>query len=423
METPTRRDPPPPQATERTRPVVRLGNRYRLKDVARSGSVGEIWDAFDEWNDQLVAVEILAQGQAARSFRGSRSAELLRAAVRPWFQHPTAVGLQRVESDDHAAFLVMERVGGQTLQERLDHGGLISSLEAARIGSDVASALAAAHAAGLAHGAVTTSQIILSPDGRAMLGDIGVAWAMQTGSTSHPGTAKAGTRAKTRSGVTNSLTEAAQRTDLWGLGAILMAILQGQPPRDELVRSMRSIVYTVSDHALAHLTSAAEIADELRELVRHHEATGGAGRRPGQSEMSGATMSFGRVAAGLIALGVIAAVTVVAGQVTTSGPQSIGIRSPIARSSTGAPGSPRPPAPTGPAFRVPVVTGMSVAQARDALARMGLAVLDVVPTLGSPGRVVRTDPTSGRRIGSTTSVILYVGTTPDRLQGESPGGP
>src|SRR5207302_7696901 len=88
--------------------------------------------------------------------------------------HPGVTSVFDAGLDDDRPYVVMELVEGETLQSRMA-GGPLPVAEVARIGAQVATALAAVHAAGIVHRDVKPPNVIIGPDGAAKLTDLGVA--------------------------------------------------------------------------------------------------------------------------------------------------------------------------------------------------------------------------------------------------------
>jgi serine/threonine-protein kinase len=150
-----------------------VAGRYRLDERIGSGGMAEVWRATDTRTGATVAVKRLHPGLAddvaARS-RFRREIEASRAVA-----HPAAVRVLDADPDADPPWLVMEHVAGGSLAARLEPGAPMPADAVARIGADVAGALAALHAAGLVHRDVTPSNILLPPDGGARLADFGIA--------------------------------------------------------------------------------------------------------------------------------------------------------------------------------------------------------------------------------------------------------
>jgi hypothetical protein len=72
-------------------------------------------------------------------------------------------------------------------------------------------------------------------------------------------------------------------------------------------------------------------------------------------------------------------------------------------------------APTAAGVRIPNVSGLTALEASDKLVRLGLIVAEARPAAGSPGEVVRTDPSAGDLVAPGTPIVLFVGTEPDRV--------
>lgn len=96
------------------------------------------------------------------------------AAVLATLDHPGVVAVHDFRRNAAGAALIMEYVPGQSLREALDRGPLPTDL-ALRVLHDVADALAAAHQRGIVHRDVKPANVFVLPDGRAKLGDFGIA--------------------------------------------------------------------------------------------------------------------------------------------------------------------------------------------------------------------------------------------------------
>ena len=153
-----------------------LDGRYRLDDRLGAGGMSVVWRAHDLVLQRQVAVKVLATRHAVSVAARQRIRAEARAAARLW--HPNVTGVfdygETVDDDGtKVPYVVMELLPGRTLAQRLDDGPL-PSLVALRILSEVAAALAAAHAQDLVHRDVKPSNVMLTPSGAKVV-DFGIA--------------------------------------------------------------------------------------------------------------------------------------------------------------------------------------------------------------------------------------------------------
>jgi len=221
---------------------TRLGP-YEVLGPLGIGGMGEVVKARDTRLDRLVAVKVLAASLSAdpefrqRFDREARSISAL--------DHPNICALYDVGEHDGTSYLVMQYLEGQTLAERLTRGPL-SLDEALRIGTEVASALDAAHRAGIVHRDLKPGNIMLTKTGARLL-DFGLAkaggggtlsaTALTTLATSPPpaSPAPALTAQGTILGTFQYMApeqiegeEADARTDIFAFGAVLYEMVTGR---------------------------------------------------------------------------------------------------------------------------------------------------------------------------------------------------
>ncbi len=172
--------------------------RYRLAEMIGEGAFGVVNRAFDTRLKRLVALKTLKHSLAAvdpgyfrlLEDRFTREAEAGSRAG----SHPNLVTVYDLATDDDGTrYLVLEYIAGGTLAEHLHVHGALPIADALRLTGDIARGLHAAHKAGIVHRDVKPSNIFLSADGRAQVGDFGIAQIDNLSrrtqiTTGHPGT-------------------------------------------------------------------------------------------------------------------------------------------------------------------------------------------------------------------------------------------
>jgi serine/threonine protein kinase len=197
-----------------------LLDRYRLLERIDEGGAGEVWRARDEKLDRDVAVKLLGP-RADEAFRARFADEARRAAA---VVHPNVVTVFDEGRDGRDAFMVMELVPGKTLRDLIADRGPLPPHEVARLVTQVAAALDAAHAAGVIHCDLKPANVIVDPSGIAKLTDFGIARAARdSGEQELLGTARYVAPERVEGGPVTS------RTDVYGLGLVAYELLAGQP--------------------------------------------------------------------------------------------------------------------------------------------------------------------------------------------------
>ncbi|NUS63340.1 MAG: serine/threonine protein kinase [Saccharothrix sp.] len=191
--------------------------------------MGVVWLARDELLDREVAVKQLrwpdlgadrVEVARARAMREARNAARL--------QHPDAISVFDVVVEDDRPWLVMEYLPSRSLAGLLAERGGLSPDEAARIGGRVASALAAAHAAGIVHRDVKPSNVLIGHDGTVKLTDFGISRAAGDGTLTDSGMIT-GTPAYLAPEVARG-EQPSEASDVFSLGATLYAAIEGKSP-------------------------------------------------------------------------------------------------------------------------------------------------------------------------------------------------
>jgi WD40 repeat protein/serine/threonine protein kinase len=136
---------------------------YEVTEVLGQGGMGVVLEAYDPALARWVALKVLVPDLARDGVARERFAREARAAAA--VRHPHVVVIHAVREANGLPYLVMEHVAGGSLQDYLDHHGPPDWREIARLGAEVASGLAAAHARGLIHRDVKPSNILLQTDG------------------------------------------------------------------------------------------------------------------------------------------------------------------------------------------------------------------------------------------------------------------
>ena len=140
-----------------------LLDRFELVEELGRGGYSVVYAARDSKLDQEVAIKLLvpppATAQTARE-RMRREAQAVRA-----LSHPNIVRLYDYLEDGPWSFLVMERIDGDDLAERLKRDGPLPVDEVVKIGRGLASALAAAHDKGILHRDVKPQNVLLDSSG------------------------------------------------------------------------------------------------------------------------------------------------------------------------------------------------------------------------------------------------------------------
>lgn len=207
-----------------------LAGRYRLRRHLGTGAMGVVWEAADERLGRTVAVKqlLMQPGLDAAGTEEARQRAMREARIAARLHHPNAIAVHDVTEDAGLPLLVMEFFPARTLADVLAHEGPLTPLAAARIGTQVAAALAAAHRAGIVHRDVKPGNVLIGEDGTAKLADFGIAHAGGDVSVTRAGVV-AGTPAYLAPEVARG-EQPSPASDMYSFGATVYAAVEGAPP-------------------------------------------------------------------------------------------------------------------------------------------------------------------------------------------------
>jgi eukaryotic-like serine/threonine-protein kinase len=211
--------PPPPQAV--------LAQRYRLERRLAQGGMAEVWLGTDLSLSRQVAVKLLRANLAGDPVIAERFRR--EAIMVAQLSHPNIVAVYDAIDDGGRQAVVMQLINGKSLRQLLDEQKRLSPDLTMHIGSCVAAALDTAHRADLVHRDVKPGNILITPDGRVLLTDFGIAKGMSSDddlTSAHVmmGTAKYLSPEQVRGKRLDG------RADLYSLGLVLYECLAGRVP-------------------------------------------------------------------------------------------------------------------------------------------------------------------------------------------------
>ncbi|GAA4000183.1 hypothetical protein GCM10022247_20680 [Allokutzneria multivorans] len=207
-----------------------VAGRYRLERRIGAGAMGVVWQARDERLHRVVAVKqlLLQSGMEAGEAEEAKQRAMREGRIAARLQHPNAIGVFDVAEDNGLPCLVMEYLPSRSLANVVYDEGKLPPREVARIGSHVAVALAAAHAAGIVHRDIKPANILLGDDGSVKITDFGISRATGDVTVTKTGML-AGTPAYLAPEVAKGY-EPGPASDIFSLGSTLYAAVEGVPP-------------------------------------------------------------------------------------------------------------------------------------------------------------------------------------------------
>ncbi|MFF5448655.1 serine/threonine-protein kinase [Streptomyces sp. NPDC012888] len=247
-----------------------VDGRFELIARLGSGGMGTVWRARDTALQREVALkEVRPADPAAAEADPALARHLRDRAVREAqalarLAHPNVVSIHHIvePADGSHPWIVMELVQGGSLHDRIASGPLPVG-EVVRIGLDVLAALRAAHAAGVHHRDVKPANILLRPDGSAVLTDFGIAALRESTSLTATGDLIGSPEYIAPERVRGQ--EGDPASDLWSLGMTLYVAAEGAHPlrRDTALATIVALL----DEPIPYPARAGALAPVLTELL------------------------------------------------------------------------------------------------------------------------------------------------------------
>jgi len=230
-------------------PPGAIVGRYVVVDVVGAGAMGVVYGAWDPQLQRRIALKLLRPDREAGDAGAARLAREAQAMAQ--LQHPNVVAVHDVGDVGERVFVAMELVEGDTLAGWL-RAEKRSWRDVVAVFQQVGEGLAAAHAAGLVHRDFKPDNVLVGRDGRARVGDFGLAHAVHGAAVSVPlGTVETLTRTGVLVGTPAYMSPeqvagraADARSDQFAFGLALYEALYGERPfaGDDMAALQRAMV-------------------------------------------------------------------------------------------------------------------------------------------------------------------------------------
>ncbi len=224
-----------PIPTDEERIGTLVSERYRLEAILGQGGMGVVFGGSHTWTGRGVAVKILKPDYATDAEGVRRFLQEARSAAS--IDHPNVIDVLDMGSDeDGTVFMVLERLEGQTLGERLDESGRLDVTETLEVMLPVLAGLESAHAAGVLHRDIKPDNIFIATDGAGRrvpkVLDFGMSKVLEAGLGTTDSGAVLGTPYYMAPEQAEGASSVGPPADVWAAGAVLYHCLAGRRPYD-----------------------------------------------------------------------------------------------------------------------------------------------------------------------------------------------
>lgn len=237
-----------------------VANRYRLEEQIGSGGGGVVWRATDERLGRPVALKraLSGDGDPQRFRQLEREAKLLAQ-----LNHRHVVTIYDVLDDNGECWLVMEYVPARSMAE-LD---VVTPRQAAKLGAQIADALAAVHAKGILHRDIKPGNVLMISDDEVKLADFGIS----RGATGDATVTRPGLLTGSPGYVAPEVANGAAPTaasDVFSLASTLFAVVEGESPVGATTDDVRLRLRRAANGSIASPRRSGPLAPVLEQMLR-----------------------------------------------------------------------------------------------------------------------------------------------------------
>src|SRR6185436_11825198 len=254
-------------------PATRF-NHYEVVAPIGAGGMGEVYLARDTKLERQVAIKLLSEEFSKHPDRLHRFTQEARAASA--LNHPNILTIHEIGETNGTHYIATEYIEGETLRHHGQQSGM-KLREVVDVMVQVASALAAAHQAGILHRDIKPENIMLRPDGIVKVLDFGLAKLTEKATLSSDPEAATISKKETDPGTVMGTVQYMSpeqargktvdaRTDIFSLGIVLYELIAGRPPFTG--ESSTDVLAAILDkEPLPLLRFADDLPQELQRIV------------------------------------------------------------------------------------------------------------------------------------------------------------